>query len=120
MRTAIKRWDTGDTIYEGEGDLRTVLEAAVAARADLWRADLRGASLYGARLDGARRSRESDRHASRPLARQRLPHARVRDAWHGRCGMDAGGRALAGRAEELSPSRWTLTAAGRMTLEDKR
>lgn len=57
----IKNRYTGEVIYSGDGDtIRQVVEAAVAARADLRGANLRGANLSGADLSGADLSGFSD------------------------------------------------------------
>jgi hypothetical protein len=54
----LSRWDWDKSVlYEGEGTMREVLEAACRSRANLSGADLSGANLSGANLSGADLSR---------------------------------------------------------------
>jgi hypothetical protein len=71
--SVIKIWPDGAVLASGEGDVRLVLERAVAAGADLAGAGLAGADLAGACLGGARLAGANLRGAN-------LGHANLRGA----------------------------------------
>ena len=80
MESIIRHRATGDIITRGAGDIRAVLEAAVADGVILDGADLRGANLSCAALDGARL-----RHVN--LVDANLTGANLSEAWLEECHM---------------------------------
>lgn len=80
MESIIRHRATGDIITHGPGDVRAVLEAAIAAGVILDGADLRGANLSCAALDGARL-----RHVN--MADANLTGANLSEAWLEECHM---------------------------------
>jgi hypothetical protein len=79
MKYEIKRWDSGELIYEGEGEsLRNVVEQAVSKKISLRNADLRNANLRNANLRNANLRNADLRNVNLPYADLRnvnLPYA---------------------------------------------